>query len=475
MSEGKGLFKLNIMAKKETSKKNTKSRFINMPVLNPHAAGIDIGDTLHAVAVPEGRDDVSVRSFGAMTCDLHEIVAWLKKCEIDTVAMESTGVYWKPLYALLVHNGFEVYLVNAQHVRNVTGRKTDQSDAQWLQQLHSCGLLKSCYLPDAEQESLRALVRHRRVLIYDCSRYVLRIQKALELMNVKIHTVLANIMCKSGIAILESIIAGERKPENFLRLIDKRVRAKKDTIAKSLEGNWMPEHLFLLAENYKSYQFIQERIAICEKEILLQLERYEASLNEGIIAEKEELPQPEITDRFIRRKMEKPHPTLNTIPYLQKIFGVNIIALYGLSDIGALEILAETGTDLSKWPTEKHFVSWLNLCPNNKISGGKLISSRLQKKKPNMASQAFRAAANGVQKSDHWLGHYFRRKKAKGGQKYAIVATANKLATIYYKMVRNRKEFSPIDLHQYQEKYRQTKILYLEKRLMKLKEEAESA
>ncbi|MBS0032478.1 IS110 family transposase [Chitinophaga sp. 22321] len=457
------------MKKEDTLKKTGKNRFVNMPILNSNAAGIDIGGSLHAVAVPIGRDDESVRTFGAMTCDLHEIANWLKKCNVDTVAMESTGVYWKPLFALLIHKGFEVYLVNAQHVRNVTGRKTDQSDAQWLQQLHSCGLLSSCYLPDAEQESLRSLVRYRRVLIRDCNRYILRIQKALALMNIKLDSVLANVMCKSGIAILEKIIAGERKAENFLPLIDKRVRAKKEMILKSLEGNWLPEHLFLLAENYKCYLFIQERITICEKEIIAQLERYEASLNEGVISPKDNITRPEAADRFLLRKMEKPHPNLNTMPYLERIFRVNVIAIYGLSDVGALEILAETGTDLSKWPTEKHFVSWLNLCPNNKVSGGKIISSKLMKKQPNMASQAFRAAANGVQKSDHWLGNYFRRMKAKAGQKYAIVATANKIATIYYKMIRNKKEFNPIDLKVYQEKYRQAKILYLEKRLQKLK------
>ncbi|MGJ7032286.1 IS110 family transposase [Niabella hirudinis] len=461
------------MEKKKQTKSNDK--FVNMPVIHPNAAGIDIGGSIHAVAVPSGRDEPFVRTFGAMTADLREITAWLKKCDVDTVAMESTGVYWRPLYAMLIHNGFEVYLVHAQHVRNVTGRKTDQSDAQWLQQLHSCGLLNSCYLPNAEQESLRALVRYRRVLIHDSNRYVLRIQKSLALMNIKLSNVLANVMCKSGIAIIEKILAGERKAENFLPLIDKRVQAKKEDIAKSLEGNWLPEHLFLLEENYGCYQFMLERITACEKEIIVQLEKYEASLNDGVVSVKEEMCTENITDRFVKRKMEKRHPTLDTVPYLQKIFGVNIIALYGLSDIGALEVLAETGTDLSKWPTEKHFVSWLNLCPNTKISGGKIISSKLQKKKPNMASQAFRAAANGVQKSDHWLGNYFRRMKAKAGQRYAIVATANKLATIYYKMVRNKQEFNPIDLGQYQEKYRQAKILYLEKKLQKLRESAGAA
>lgn len=445
---------------------------MNMPVLNPDAAGIDVGDTLHAVAVPEGRDEQSVRSFGSMTCDLLDIVNWLKKCEINTVAMESTGVYWKPLFSLLIHHGFEVFLVNAQHVRNVSGKKTDQSDAQWLQQLHSCGLLKSCFLPDAEQESLRALVRYRRSLVYDCNRYILRIQKSLELMNIKIHTVLCNITSQTGIRILEAIISGERDPKKFMPMVDARVRAKKETLIKSLEGNWMPEYLYLLADYYKSYQFVKERISDCEKEIRNQLEKYEASLNDGVIIEKEKIDPEKIEDRFIKRKVLKRHPTLNTMPYIERILGVNVLAIYGLSDIGALEVLAETGKDLSKWPTEKHFVSWLNLCPNTKVSGGKILSSKLQKKKPNLASQAFRAAANGVQKSDHWLGNYFRRMKAKGGQRYAIVATANKIATIYYKMVRFGKEFNPVDLKEYQEKYRQAKIMFLEKRLLQLKQTA---
>ena len=458
-----------MMEKKSTKTKKVKDRFIEMPVLNPHAAGIDIGDTIHAVAVPPGSDEQPVRSFGTMTSDLHEIVSWLEQCGVRTVAMESTGIYWKALFTLLSSKGFEVYLVHAQLVRNVTGRKNDQSDAQWIQQLHTCGLLKSCYLPDPEQEALRALTRHRRTLIQESSRYILRMQKSLEQMNIKIHTVLANLMCKTGIAILEKIIAGERDARSFLPLIDKRVQADKEVIVHSLEGNWLPEHLYLLEEHYKSYQFMQERVNSCEQQIIAQLERYEASLNQGEVTPKTMMPAAEVTDRFLARKIKKSHPTLGTMPYLQRIFGVNVLAIYGLSDVGALEILAETGTDLSKWPTEKHFVSWLNLCPNNKISGGKLISSKLMKKLPNPASQAFRAAANGVQKSDHWLGSYFRRKKAKGGQKYAIVATANKLATIYYKMVRDKKEFQPIDLLQYQEKYRLAKIQYLEKSLTKLK------
>jgi hypothetical protein len=380
--------------------------------------------------------------------------------------MESTGVYWKPLFQYLIGHGFEVYLVNARHVRNVTGRKTDQSDAQWLQQLHSCGLLTSSYLPDNEQEALRTLVRYRRSLTEESSRFVLRMQKALELMNIKLHTLISDLTGKTGMAIVEAIIAGERKASNFLPLVDSRIKAGHELIVKSLEGNWRTEQLFILEETYNCYQFFQSRIVQCDRAIEDQLQRYGAAQKE------QKIPLTEKTNDSrpgtIKRK-NKQAPPFDTRGFLSAILGIDVMAIYGLSEISALEILAETGTDLSKWPNEKHFVSWLNLCPNNKVSGGKLISSRLQKKKPNAASQAFRMAANSVQRSDNWLGDYFRRMKAKGGNKYAIVATANKMAIIYYKMVRNQIAFSPLDLNQYQEKRKNAKIAYLERKLQELK------
>ncbi|WPV65941.1 IS110 family transposase [Chitinophaga sp. LS1] len=451
---------------KKTSKKVANPGFVPMPVVNPNAAGIDIGDTIHAVAVPQDRDQQSVRVFGTMSCDLKEIVDWLEKCGIDTIAMESTGVYWKPLFNYLILYGFDVYLVNAQHVRNVTGRKTDQSDAEWLQQLHSCGLVKSSYLPENEQETLRTLVRHRRTLTEESSRFVLRMQKALELMNIKLHTVISDIVGKSGTAIIEAIIAGERNAANFLPFLDYRIKASHEVIIKSLEGNWRAEQLFTLEENYISYKFFQQRIITCEKAIEAQLQRYAAIQNEG------EIPLIETKKEDIlskAKKRSKNAPVFNTRSFLKNILGVDVLAIYGMSDICALEILSETGTDLGKWKNEKHFVSWLNLCPNTKKSGGKIISSKLMKKKPNSASQAFRMAANGVQRSDHWLGDYFRRMKAKGGNKYAIVATANKIATIYYKMVTNKVEFNPLDLQQYQEQRKNAKIAYLERKLESLK------
>ena len=448
--------------KKEETKK--EKRTVSMSLIHPNAAGIDIGDMLLVAAVPEGRDTECVKSFGAFTCDLRAISQWFKECKIDTVAMESTGVYWKNLYAVLVEDGFEVYLVNAKHTKNVTGRKTDEGDAQWIQRLHSCGLLNSCFLPDDQTETLRTLVRFRKSLTDDSSRYVQRIQKSLELMNIKVSAVISDIVGKTGTSIVEAIIAGERNPVNFLPFIDRRIKASEETLLKSLEGNWRKEHLVTLKQSYNTYKFLQQQILDCEKEIEETIQHHLASKNDGVME-----PIEGIEKKKKNKKKNKNHPLFNTRAYLKKIHGVDVIDIFGISEISALEILSETGTDLSKWATEDHFVSWLNFCPNNKISGGKLISSNRLKKKPNPASQAFRAAANAVQRSNNWLGDYFRRMKAKGGNKYAIVATARKIAIIYYKMVRYKVEFLPIDVNQYQEKYRLQKIKYLERSLEKLK------
>jgi transposase len=373
--------------------------------------------------------------------------------------MESTGIYWKNLFMVLVQHGFTVQLVNAKQTRNVTGKKNDESDAEWIQKLHSCGLLKSCFLPDDHTETLRTLVRHRRNLTQDGSRYILRMQKSMELMNIKVHTVISDITGKTGTAIIKAIIGGERDPRNFLCLIDSRIKASKEEILKSLQGNWRTEHLFLIKQCYNLYQNIQTQIQLCDQ----QIEKVLQSMSKH-----QELP----TQKEVKRKRSKNQPRFNTTDYLHRIHGVDVTQIFGISEIGGLEILSETGTDLSKWEDEKKFVSWLNLCPNNKITGGKLISSQLLKKKPNTAAQAFRMAANAVQTSNHWLGDYFRRMRSKGGQKYPIVATARKLAIIYYKMVRFKESFTPFDIKIYREKYRLAKIKYLERTLERLRQVA---
>ena len=433
-----------------------------MPVVNENAAGIDVSARMHAVAVPPGRDVENVKQFGAFTEDLVAIANWLKQCRISTVAMESTGVYWKQLYLVLMEYGFEVLLVNAKHVKNVTGRKTDMDDAQWIQKLHSCGLLRSSFLPDESTQTLRTLVRHRRSLLEDSSKYVLRMQKALELMNIKIHGVINDIMGKTGTAIVTAILQGEREAENFLQFVDPRIKADRETIKKSLRGNWRDEYLFLLLENYELYCFIQKRIVCCDTEIEKCLQQQAAANNEGII---EALP---VKRPKTKTKKTKNQPLFNVKDYLVKIHGVDVTEIYGIKEGTALEILAETGRNLSAWENEDKFVSWLNLCPNNKITGGKLISSMVLKKKAGNATQAFRAAANSVQRSDNWLGDYFRRMKAKGGNKYAIIAVARKLAIIYYKMITEKQSFKPVNVENYREQYKTAKIAYLQKQLEKL-------
>jgi transposase len=451
-----------------------------MRVINGNAAGIDIGDTMHAVAVPAGRDKSPVKKFGTFTCDLMSIIQWLKKCGVTTVAMESTGVYWKPLFVMLIQYGFDPWLVNSRQTKNISGKKTDMEDAAWIQQLHSCGLLTRSFLPDDLTETLRSIVRQRRVLLQDSNRCILRIQKQLEVMNIKIHTVINDIMGKTGSAILEAIIDGERKAENFLPLIDKRIQASDEDIRKSLEGNWRPENVFLIKQCYSQYQQLHQHMLDCDKEVEKILGQMSAIHNEGIIEPVDTLSAPQDvaeptqagTVKKKKKRKSKNTPVYNVRQYLHQIHGVDVLDIFGISEISAMEILSETGTDLSKWATQNNFISWLNLCPNNKITGGKLISSKLMKKAQNNASRAFRAAANGLRAMDNWLGDYFRRMRGKGGQKFAIVCTARKLALIYYKMVRYKVPFMPVNIDEYKERHRKAKIASLEKKLAELRKAA---
>ncbi len=455
--------------------KETKKQMgaVSLPMVNPDAAGIDISASFHVVAVPMGRDEVSVKQFDAFTEDLHALSRWLKQCKITTVAMESTGVYWRPLFMVLIEAGFEVLLVNAKHVKNVTGKKTDESDAVWIQKLHSCGLLRSSFLPDDAMDTLRTFTRHRKKLLEDSSKYVLRMQKALELMNIKIHGTISDLMGKTGRAIVEAIIGGERNAEHFMEYVHSGIKASRETLIKSLTGNWRDEHLFTLAQNYDLYKFVHAQIDRCEAQIEQCLQKMAAVNNEGVVEAIGPKPQAEEAGTTSAKKKSvrksKNQPSFNTKEYLYRIHGVDVTAICGISESTALELLAELGTDLSKFETEDNLVGWLNFCPNNKESGGKLISSKVKRLKAGNASKAFRAAANSIQRSDNYLGDYFRRMKAKGGNKYAIVATARKLSIIYYRMLTGKVEFCPIDVNEYRNKYKEDKIARLEKQLAKLK------
>lgn len=442
------------MSKSKTKNEQVK-RISQLVVINPTAAGIDVSDNEMMVAYPINSEQLEVRVFGCFTRDLHSIAQTLKSTGITTVAMESTGVYWVTLFLLLQEYGFEVYLVNAKHVKNVTGRKDDESDAEWIQKLHSCGLLNASFQPDNMTRTLRSMVRHRKNLVQTSSTYLNRMQKALELMNIKLHTVISDIDGKTGILIIESILAGERNPEILADLRDKRIKASREEIIKSLEGYYTTEHLFELRQCYQLYCTHREMIKDCDKEIEKQLGVQIASRNQGVM--------PDIP-KIKRKASGKSKVSFNLTSYLKEILGIDVTEVVGISELSALTILAEVGNDMSKWKTEHHFTSWLGLTPNTKISGGKVISSKLKKKKHH-AGQAFRIAANSLHKSQSPLGDHYRRLKAKVGAAKAVVATARKLAIIFYKMILNQETFNPKALLDYQQKHKQMKISQLKRKL----------
>jgi transposase len=420
-------------------------------LVNLNAAGIDIASKEHFVAVPSDRDKQPVQSFGTFTKDLHRLAKWLKECGIETVAMESTGVYWYNLYTVLLDYDFEVFLVNAYHVKNVPGRKSDVSDAQWLQQLHSFGLLNGCFQPDNLIRGLREYVRTRKQLIKSMSRQTQRMQKALELMNIKLNNVIRDLNGKTGRAIIEQILAGERCPEALSKLKDPNVKASHQTIKDSLEGNWREEQLFNLKIAYDQLRFLELQLKQCDVECEKMIKKIEN-------------PDAQLKCLQQNRK-QKNQPQFNVEQYLYNALGVDVTQIYGVKSTTALTIFSETGTDLKKkFPTEKQFLSWLNLVPDNKISGGKILSSRVKKKK-NKAGQAFREAANSLWRAKNPVGEYLRRKKAKSSGGQAIVATARKIASIYYQMVTKGVEFEAEKLKQNATDNLIKKAYYFEKKL----------
>jgi len=442
------------MSKSRTKNEKVK-RISQLPVINTLVAGIDVSDTEMMVAYPINSDELEIRAFGCFTDDLHSIAECLKAKGITSVAMESTGVYWVALFLLLQEYGFEVFLVNAKHVKNVTGRKDDESDAEWIQKLHSCGLLKTSFQPDNMTRTLRSMVRHRKNLVCTSTSYINRMQKAMELMNLKLHTIISDIDGKTGTLIIEAILSGERDPQVLADLRDKRIKASREDIIRSLKGYWTTEHLFELKQCYQLYTTHRNMIEDCDREIEKQLIGYIACKNDGVIPE---IPK---TRRTVSSKNKV---SFNLTMYLKKILEVDVTEVFGISEISGLTIMSEVGTDMTKWKNEHHFTSWLGLAPNTKISGGKEISSRIMKKKHH-AGQAFRMCAFSLYGSKTALGDYYRRIKSRAGAGKAIVATARKLAIIYYKMVRNKEAFNSTALNDYQKKYKEMKITQLKRKL----------
>lgn len=440
------------------TKNGTVKKISQLTVINPKVAGIDVSDTEMMVAYPATSEQIEIRAFGCFTQDLRSIAECLKENGINSVAMESTGVYWISLFLMLQEYGFEVYLVNAQHVKNVTGRKDDESDAEWIQKLHSCGLLRASFQPSNMVRTLRSMVRHRKNLVRTSSTYLNRMQKALEQMNIKLHTVISDIDGKTGLRIIDAILSGERNPEVLAQMRDSRIKASKEEIVKSLEGYWVTEHLFELGQCYRLYKEHRQMIKECDVEIEKQLLEQIAAENQGVI------PKIEPCQRKLQSKHKVP---FNLTSYLNHILEVDVTKVCGISELTALTILSEVGTDMSKWKTEHHFTSWLGLAPNTKKSANKVISSRIKKKK-HYAGEAFRLAANSLNNSKSPLGDFFRRIRAKVGAPKATIAAARKLAIIYYKMVSNKDAFNPKALEDYQKIHREKKINQLRKRIASL-------
>lgn len=449
---------------KDKGKKEKKRAIQGMPVLQYYAAGADIGDTQHDIAINDGRGGHIVRIFKSFTTDIEEAVKWLKDEGITTVAMESTGVYYLPFYLMLEEAGIEPYLVNARHVKNVTGRKKDDTDAMWIQRLHSCGLLQKCFQPDNDFRTLRTYVRQRKGLITRSSDEVRRMQKALELMNIKIHVVISDLLGKTGMQIIKAIIDGNYDPVELSKHKDPRIKATEQEIIKSLQGLWEEEYLFMLKQAYNTYFFYQQQIKECDNKIHEQLLKQIGQANQGDIT----VDQPIIKKKGKPRKNQFEFPVS---PLLIKLTGVDLCQIPGISEVSSLEFISETGIDMSRWKNAKHFAAWLNVVPNTKITGGKIISSRMMKKK-NIAGQTLRMGASCLYSNKTPLGDYHRRMSSKYGGKGASLASAHKLSRIIYKMLLEKIEFNFQILVESQQKYRDKRIKQLEQQLAKLKKAA---
>jgi transposase len=414
------------MARKR--KQASKSNNAVLPVMRPDAAGIDIGATEIFVAVPADRAEENVRSFPTFTQDLYALADWLQQCGIRTVAMESTGVYWIPLFQILEEREFEVCLVNARHVKNVPGRRTDVSDCQWLQFLHSVGLLKASYRPEQEVCAVRSLLRHRESLVQMAATHVNHMQKALDQMNLQVHHVISDIVGQTGLAIVDAILDGERDPLKLARLRNERIKASEEVIAKSLVGDYRPEHLFTLRQSLAAYRSYQKLIDDCDQEIRQRLHDFQPPHPPA------ETPE----DERSSKKARSPDGILKS--ELKRVFGIDLTQIPGIRTGIAQTLFGEIGPDFTKFRSASAFASWMGLCPDNDISGGKVLWTGTRKVNCRAAT-ALRMAAQSLHHSKTALGDFYRRMRAKLGAPKAITAAAHKLARIIFHLISTRQEF----------------------------------
>jgi transposase len=434
--------------------KQTKIKINGLPLLNPDAAGIDIGHREHWCAVPADRCPRPVQSFGTFTADLESLADWFKSCGIKSVAMESTGVYWIPVFQILERRGFEVRLVNARQVKNVSGRKTDVLDCQWIQRLHSCGLLNASFRPEDSMCVLRSYLRYRDELVCARSVQCQHMQKALQQMNVQLHQVLSDITGASGLRIIAAILAGERDTQKLAALADRRVKASAATIGKALQGDYRTEHLFVLKTAFELHATYEQQIQRCDEQVIAEM----AKLPTRVDPAQKPLPA--------RKPGRKLHDDLVAGTDLRRELyrwaGVDLSAIEGIGVQTAQVVLSEIGTDMSRWQTEKHFTSWLGLCPDNRISGGKVLSCHTRRV-VNAVSDALRIAATTLERSQTALGAFYRRMRGRLGPAAAVTATAHKLARLIYRLLKHGESYVRQGAETYEEKYRQRLLTNLRK------------
>lgn len=401
--------------------------------INLHAAGIDIGGETHLAAVPprEG-EGATVRSFGCFTADLHQLADWFEECGVETVAMESTGVYWMPVYRVLESRGFEVHLVNARHIKYVPGRKTDVLDCQWIQTLHAYGLLRGSFVPPKNIERLRAYWRQRKTLVESCSREIQHMQKALTQMNLHLSVVLSDVTGVTGMKIIRAMVQGERDPQALARFRHGGVKKSKEEIAKALTGHYSDEHLFCLRQALELYDTFQKSIADCDVELQKHMARFERK--------EAQAPLDKEGHKKHKTKKRANEPAFDLRAEVHRICGVDLTRIDGIDAMTAQTILSECGPDLSPFPSARHFASWLGLCPNNQITGGK-VQKRHSKSVKSRAATALRMAAQSLHKSQSYLGAQYRRKRARLGAPKAITAMAHKLARLIFAMMRHGQAY----------------------------------
>ena len=424
-----------------------------LPVIHERAAGIDIGSRFHVVAVPTALSAEPVQTFQAFTADIKRMAAWLLSLSIETVVMESTGVYWVPVFEVLESAGIDVIVANARETRSVPGRKSDINDAQWLQRLHACGLLRASFRPGRDIAALRAYLRHRERLLDYAAAHIQHMQKALTFMNLQLHHVVQDIAGATGMKIIRAIVKGERNPDVLTEFRDVRCKSSPETIRGALVGNYQPEHVFALTQSLALYDFYQARIDECDQQIEQALEVLKA-----------DKPLPEQPIPKIRNRTKQPNAiNFDVRKALFQLIGIDLTQIHGIGPFLALRLIAECGTDLSKWRTAKHFTSWLTLSPGCKISGGKVLSAHSRKSKNRLAGH-LRLAAVTVGKTNTALGAFYRRLAARIGKAKAVTATARKIAILFYNAMRFGMNYSDPGADQYEQKYRERVIKQLHRR-----------